>query len=421
MGGAEAAVDVQRDVEVGGVEVGQRGQQAHGVLLAAAHLAGHQPEQVHPDPHGLGGTRRAHAAASVSTASSAAAVRAHEKRSVARDRPAAPSRRRSTSSSRRRASASVSPATSSGSTSSAGVAGDLRGGRAGRGHHRGALGHGLEHGQAEALLEAREAEHVGAGVERPQGVGVDEADGADEVAETGEPLPQVLVPALRAGEHQLRRRCGRAARRRRAAWAGSCGARWCRSRARSGRRCRTGPAPRRPPRRRPARTSMPHGTSRRRAGSKPLRAQSSSVACDGHITRVASRRASSIARRKKLTPRRVNWPGLRRKARSWTVTTSGADGGGHGHPGGVDRRRPGRWRARRPGAAASATPRRAPAGAAAGPRTGITGVQAAGGGAPWRALTPDQVEIGVGDQGADRFERRTRPCHRARRASTARG
>ena len=78
--------------------------------------------------------------------------------------------------------------------------------------------------------------------------------------------------------------------------------------------------------------SMPHGTRRRRAGSKPLRAQSSRVACDGHITRVASRRASSMARRKKLTPRRVNCSGLRRNARSWTVTTSGADGGGTAMP-----------------------------------------------------------------------------------------
>ena len=84
-----------------------------------------------------------------------------------------------------------------------GVARHLLHRRAGGGDHGAAGGHGLEHRQAEPLGPRREAEEVGAGVERPQGVGIDEADGVNPLAEPCQLAAEVLVPALGPGEDQV--------------------------------------------------------------------------------------------------------------------------------------------------------------------------------------------------------------------------
>ena len=253
---------------------------------------GHQPEQVDADAHGPVGRGAVTPPPRRSTRLEGAR-RCGPRRTARRPAPGRRRRaaRRSAASSRSRARASARPSTSRGSTSSAGVAGDLRGGGARRGDHRRALGHGLEHRQAEALPQAREAEHGGAGVERPQVVGGDEADGADPVAERAPVGAEVLVPALRARRAPGRRRRGRGARTRvEQRRAGSCGARWCRPRARSGRRGRSGPARRRPPS-----ASAGCGVDAPRheaeAGGVEAVARRSrrAVACDGHSTRSASR------------------------------------------------------------------------------------------------------------------------------------
>ena len=155
------AVHEQRRSLVAAGRPGVRLEQAHGVLLAAADHAraratGGWRRCARPDSRGRLGERRRRAdrrCGSTGTQPPGAA------------RPAA-----AVGSLRvveHRARRSVSAAASCGSTSSGGVAGHLGRRRARRGDHRRALGHGLEHRQAEALAEARQAEHLGPGEEGP--------------------------------------------------------------------------------------------------------------------------------------------------------------------------------------------------------------------------------------------------------------
>ncbi len=78
---------------------------------------------------------------------------------------------------------------------------------------------------------------------------------------------------------------------------------------------------------------MPHGTSRSRSRVEAVRSRSPR-AWPATGTARGRRRGScsSRARSKKRTPLRVNVRGSRRNARSWTVTTSGADRGGMAMP-----------------------------------------------------------------------------------------
>ena len=68
---------------------------------------------------------------------------------------------------------------------------------------RGALAHGLEHRQAEAFLQARKAEDVGAGEERFEFVAFDEAEHVHSPLERREIGVERLVPAGGADEHQI--------------------------------------------------------------------------------------------------------------------------------------------------------------------------------------------------------------------------
>ena len=242
-------------------------------------------------------------------------------------------------------------------------------------------------GRPKPSSQAREAEQVGAGVERRAGRRDRRSRRVDPSAEPCQSAAEVLVPTLGAGEDQVDVGAAEPLEGREQARRGSCGARWCRSRARSGRRCRSGPARRRPPRRRrPCGVDAP----RHEAQAGGVEAVAGAVVERGlrrahHEGGVAAGELDGRGGRSR-TPRRVNCSGSReerqvvdghhqrrRRRRAPPSPWRGS-------------RRPGRWPARPPGAAASATTRTAPAGAAAGPRRGSRGAHAAGGGALWRAL-----------------------------------
>ena len=70
--------------------------------------------------------------------------------------------------------------------------------------------------------------------------------------------------------------------------------------------------------------STPSGTWRSFASSSPASTQSAIVARDEQSTSAARRRTRARLRSKTSTPRRVNWSGACRQARSWIVLTSGA-------------------------------------------------------------------------------------------------
>ena len=73
---------------------------------------------------------------------------------------------------------------------------------------------------------------------------------------------------------------------------------------------------------------MPWCATWTRAASKPAERSSAAVASDGTITAAASARASASPRSWKARPRVGKQSGWVRKARSWTVTTSGRRPGG---------------------------------------------------------------------------------------------
>ena len=213
--------------------------------------------------------------------------------------------------------------TSSGSTSSAAVAGHLgRGGRARRDDHR-ALGHGLEHGEAEPLAQARVADDRGRSVEGVEvGTGHEpEAAGA----RVGQGRPSRPAPRARA-----RRRRHRGERTPRAAAGGSCGARPCRRRART---VRSSPYCARTR----ATSDVGHGDGvgaprARRAGaaaSIPASRQSARVASDGQRTMAASSRDQGEEPLEHGDARRVKCAGLVQEVEV-------VDGG---HPGRARRRR----------------------------------------------------------------------------------
>ena len=220
VGRAEAAVDVEGDVEV----VGRRGRRGR---RAGARCT---PRCRRPRPApARAGSRRPARAASATSARSRRRLGEHalegRRRCAptrtarsARARPAAPSRSRSGSSSRSRARASVRPSTSSGLDQHPGVAGDLGGGGAERGDDGGALGHGLEHGEAEALLAGSGSRTRRRRRRAPAG----RRGRRSRRSRTRSPsrascAAEVLVPALRARRAPGRRRRGRGARRRRGA------------------------------------------------------------------------------------------------------------------------------------------------------------------------------------------------------------
>ena len=179
--------------------------------------------------------------------------------------------------------------TSSGSTSSGGVAGHLGGGGGGRGDDGGALGHGLEHREAEALAQARVGDDRGGRVQRVevgrrartrgggppvagrsvlQPSGPTSTSSASTVPEPGERLEQpgqVLAGLDRADEQHEGRSRPYVARTRSHV-----------------RRRPTGGA------------SVPHGDDPEpRSASMPAATQSARVASDGQTTMAASARTRS--------------------------------------------------------------------------------------------------------------------------------
>src|SRR5207247_3564400 len=80
-------------------------------------------------------------------------------------------------------------------------AGHLLSSRAGRRDDRGAVGHGLEDGKAEALREAWVDDELGTLVQGTELVRRDEAERADPIADAG--VSRVSLPPGRAGEHEL--------------------------------------------------------------------------------------------------------------------------------------------------------------------------------------------------------------------------
>ena len=302
----------------------------HRVLLAAADLARGRARA---------GSRRSSSPAPrpgyAAARRSARRCRSHVKW-LARSRPSWRSRSARSRSSRSRVRASASAAGSLGSTSRAASPATSAQARAGRGDHRCAVGHRLEHRQAEALPRARVGEGRGAGVERRPARPRHEAERPGPVAQRLDERLQVLVPAVRARPARGRARPGPGPRTPRPGSAGSCGARRCRPTAR---RAGAGPA-------------LADGRDLvvgHHRGRTPQRHQPEPVLGQAGLDRVVERspatsrargRASCgparSARSKKRTPRRVKVDGSRRQARSWRVHTIGAARRRHGDAGGVD-------------------------------------------------------------------------------------
>ena len=276
-----------------------------------------------------------------------------------------------------------------------------------RRHHRRALGHGLQHRQAEALPEAGVGHHGGPVVERGQLVGREEAEGPDPARDPGQQGGQVLVPPLGADQHQLHVRPRRGGPWPRPAegrfFAGLDGAH----------EQDVGPVqPVAPPHRRPLLVghrpgATPQGTTRIRSRPIPASSHSTAVASDGH------QHQPGVAPGQLEAPAEEPQPvaggvarARRRKARSCTVTTSGAAGARDGHRGGVDEvdRAGGRLHPRPP--QPRATSRTAPGGAGAGAPTGTGGAKAGAGGSGWRAATPHHLDVVPGGQGAGQLEDR---------------
>ena len=215
--------------------------------------------------------------------------------------------------------------TSSGSTSTAAPPATSSVAVPARGHHRRALRHRLQHRQAEALAQARVGEDLGTGVQRAQ-LGRRSRSRAPGRSPAGAAAsPQPLGPARTSSRSGARPSRSNAATSRAQVLAGleradeqQVGPVEAELLAGVGHLLGRGPLDVRRPAARGA-----AGRRRRRAPR-----QSASVAIDEHSTRSASRRTSSRPRWKIRSPRRVKWSGSWRKARSCTVTTSGADRGG---------------------------------------------------------------------------------------------
>ena len=204
---------------------------------------------------------------------------------------------------------------------------------------RGALGHGLEHRQAEAFAH-------GSGSRTPRRRRTTRPRSAAGRTRRDAPDPPGAAASSRAsssfqpsGPPSTRSTsvAPEALRRPRAARAGSCGARWCRSRARTGesRPCSVPAAAGAP--------ASPAGRARRRSPTAPVAAGDASKPwCDavrassprdGHTTTSASRLGQLDRPVEEPDPvRRERASGSCTKARSWTVTTRGADFGGMAMP-----------------------------------------------------------------------------------------